>query len=90
MTDLTEERTSQAKIVIAGIGVGSSNLSLGLNLGTMAYLGIRKNRLAKEFTYGVDSALDVGGHSSTVVFGLAYTEWFYIPEFRLATKHLRH
>ena len=80
MTDLSKERTAQAKIALGGIGLTSTKLGFGLNLGSMAYLGIRKNRLAKEFTYGVNSALDIDGHSGSIVVGYVATEWFYISD----------
>lgn len=80
MTDLSKQRTAQAKIAISGLGLTSTKLGFGLNLGTMAYLGIRKNRLAKEFTYGVESALDIDGHSGSLVFGYVASEWFYISD----------
>lgn len=80
MDSFYETRKSQAKVLLVGAGVSHTQMSFGFNVATVGLLGLRKNRQAKEFTYGLSSALDVDGHSGSLGVGIAYSDWFYISD----------
>lgn len=80
MNDLTKERTAQARVWILGSGFTTAKLDLGVNVASIGFLEVRKNRLAKEIGYQIVSTMDIDGHSGSLVVGVAGSEWFYISD----------
>ncbi|NWO07203.1 MAG: hypothetical protein HLX50_16395 [Alteromonadaceae bacterium] len=76
----TERKVAQAQIKILGAGLSLPGSPVGMNAGTTAYITLRANVGASDFTYGVASFLDANGNSGALVVGYAATEWFYISD----------
>ncbi|XOZ32481.1 hypothetical protein ACMDCT_09705 [Halomonadaceae bacterium KBTZ08] len=80
MNDLTKERTAQARVGIFGTGFTTSKLDLGVNVASVGFIEVRKNKLANPIGYSVVSTMDLDGHSGSLVVGFAASVWFYISD----------
>lgn len=67
------------RVVLTGIGFGSSRLGFGVNALSYCYIQIRANRGdANPRNYAIDEFMSLGGESSTIIFGSASTDWMEV------------